>query len=131
MPTYEYRCTCERRKLIVCSSEDPTKTLYDNGQMTCEVCSSTFLRVFSFRAAPVMHSHWNDSVGEEVSSMAGFKDALKRKSDEATERTGIPHDFQPIDWHDPAVAPKSDAGMQSTHDRAVATGQREPSKKIL
>jgi len=131
MPTYEYRCNCTRRREIVCSADDPTKALYDAGRMTCETCAETYTRVFSFRAASVMHSHFNDSVGEEVSSMAGFKDALKRKSDAVTARTGIPHDFQPIDWHDPAVAPKSDAGMKETHDRAVATGRVEPSKKIL
>lgn len=58
----------------------------------------------SVNFAPVMHSHFNHSVGKPISDMKQFTDALKRKSDEATERTGIPHNFVPAD-HDSLRAP--------------------------
>ena len=53
------------------------------------------------------------------------REAAKVASAEATERTGILHDFQPVDLRDPSVAPDSDDGLQSQHDRAVAEGRKE------
>ena len=54
-----------------------------------------------------MGEHWNQAVGEYVSNRQEFHDALKRKSDEVSERLGIEHDFQPMtpsELRDPTAA---------------------------
>jgi hypothetical protein len=49
----------------------------------------------------------------------------------ATDYTGIPHDFQPIDLNDPAVAPASDSAVRERHDREVREGRVESKGKFV
>lgn len=60
-------------------------------------CPLGLRRKYTVSFAPVMQSHFNSTVGKPISDMNQFRDELKRSSDAATERTGIVHDFQPID----------------------------------
>lgn len=130
MPTYEYRCPNGHHHDVTCAYDDPTKALYDSGQMACE-CGGPFKRKFSLKFPRMMHEHFNDSVGQVISSDRQFRDALKKASDEQFRRTGFPADFQPVDLMDPAVAPKNDDGMKETHDAKVRAGIVEPTKKFM
>ena len=47
-----------------------------------------------------MPDHYNVSAGQHVSGQRELEEVFKRKSDEVTERTGIPHNFKPIDLRD-------------------------------
>lgn len=103
MTLYEYRCQdCGHRVLSdECADE------------ICTVCcGARGQRIWSFSNATIMHEHMNTTLGEPVSSMRQFKDGLKRKSEEATARTGIPHNFQPIDPTDKKALGVTDEGIK-------------------
>jgi hypothetical protein len=69
---------------------------------------SPLKRVYSVQFAPVMQSHLNPSTGSIISDPKQFSRELARKSELATERTGIPHNYQPCSLTDPHVDPGSD-----------------------
>ena len=73
-----------------------------------------------------MMSHYNATVGKEVSDMRGFKDDLKRKSEEATLRTGIEHNYEPIDYQEvrPVVEKTDMVGLEDTNRARVKAGHR-------
>ena len=87
MAEYQYRCNrCQR--------------LFASGQradaMTCPDCYGHAPRKFSFNVAVSMKEHWNTAVGQYVSNRREFEDGLKRKSEEASTRLGIDHEFVPL-----------------------------------
>jgi hypothetical protein len=131
MPAYEFRCQNCGVRLIryIDLAGDDERTAWNRGTQPCPDCSHGHMkRVWGFRQAPMMHEHWNASVGKPISSMKQFKDELRRASDEKTERTGIVHDFVPVD---PKEMSAGDAGKREQYDRAVLDGRIEASKKIL
>src|SRR4051812_21564319 len=46
---------------------------------------------------PTFVPHFNHTVGEHVSSSRDFDNALKRKSEEQSERTGMDHSYARLD----------------------------------
>lgn len=90
----------------------------------CPECRGGLRRRFGFRLAAGFEEHRNPSTGRWTTSDRQFRDDLRRASDEASAATGIDHNFQPADLRDPAVAPRSDDGLRSQHDRAVAEGRK-------
>jgi hypothetical protein len=82
-------------------------------------------RVYSFRPGKVTHEHFNHTVGKVISDPKQFKSELARKSAEMTERTGIPHNYVPVDLNDKESLRVSEEGMDSTLRRQTETGQRE------
>lgn len=118
MPLYEFRCRICRNEYLSTDREPPT--------VHCGRCSNNdWKRVWSVQIAPVMQAHWNQTVGGEVSDMKKFKHELAKKSAEMTERTGVPHDYQPVDPRDRDSMRVTDEGLDSTYDRKVKTGQLE------
>lgn len=59
-------------------------------------CGSPIKRVFSFQFARPMPEHFNLAAGQFVRTERELNDVYKKKSDEVSERLGIPHDFQPV-----------------------------------
>jgi putative FmdB family regulatory protein len=88
MPYYEYRCTSCGRKFVTTDRADSTR---------CSYCTGTATRRFSFSITPGFKEHWNQAVGQYVSNTTQFTDSLKRQSDEMSVRTGMLHDYEPID----------------------------------
>lgn len=78
----------------------------------------------SVQIAPVMQAHWNASTGTIVSSPKQFERELKRSSEEATERTGIPHNYVPVDVSDTTALGVTDEGLDATYDAAHDGAQR-------
>ena len=67
----------------------------------CHHCGQPARRIWSFRLqSSPDQEHFNYSAGRWVSNKRELTDHAKRKSEEATLRTGILHDFQPIDHAD-------------------------------
>jgi len=100
MPVYEFRCpNCGAAVTRHWSIHDDTdRDLYNSGAVACTECSHGHLRRrFTFAPAPVMHEHWNHSVGKPVSSMRQFKDDLARASERQSEVTGMEHRYVPVD----------------------------------
>lgn len=106
MPYYTYECPehdCfdvqfpfgEAPETVKCSVEEEYATGNDKELLPCGLDAK---RIFSgVNMAQVMQSHYNESTGTVVSSKRQHSDDLKRRSEEATLRTGIEHNFVPMD----------------------------------
>lgn len=119
MILYTYRCRdCGATRDI---SDNP------NGVFPCSGCEDGIMRrVFSFNVQPAMQEHFNPSVGTVVSSKRQHADLLKRQSEAATIRTGIPHNYVPVDPADSrAVFGVTDEGLDATRAREVEDGKRD------
>jgi hypothetical protein len=62
-----------------------------------------------------MPEHFNASVGHYVSNSREFADQLKIKSEEASLRTGMDHNFQPVDVTEAKALGVTDEGLEQTH----------------
>ena len=119
MPMYEFRCLTCGNPVV---SDDRV-----NGPDACHPsCGATegFKRVYSFQMAPVMHSHLNSTTGTVISDRRGFKDALARKSDEMTERTGMPHNYVEVAPGDTTGV--TDEGLKESFDKRKARREIDP-----
>lgn len=108
---YSYFCT-------VCGNEDIDETFSyvgDIGPHPCSVCGSIMRRGFSFSFRRSMQEHFNTSTGTYVSTRRDFEDDLKRKSEEASHRTGMDHNFVPVDMNDMKALGVTDEGLEETH----------------
>lgn len=75
-----------------------------------------------------MPAHWNHSVGAFVRNEADFGDALKRKGDEMSERTGTDHRYTTADLDNCGA---TDDGLEVTHRAARDSGRVEPKRRIF
>ncbi len=92
MPQYSFRCIACGNSFTVTSREHIPP---------CPTCgASSPKRNWSFNTGRSFPEHFNHSVGEYVNSKREFYDGLKRQSEIASIRTGVTHDFQPIDPSD-------------------------------
>lgn len=142
MPTYTFRCnvcsdefdthmTFEEYTRFKFSSMSPRECMAMDEDDNSINCIGIYERVIS---SPSFHrgfqSGYNPSVGQFVSNSGEFQSSLSRASDEATARTGIPHNFQPIDPRDPVAAGVTEDGMDATYAAQTKSGERE-AKKFL
>jgi hypothetical protein len=83
-------------------------------------CGAHPTRVWSFNHSRAFPEHFNNSVGEFVSNKHQFYDGLKRQSEVQSARTGIEHDFQPVDptdMRDASAHGVTDEGLDDTNRR--------------
>jgi hypothetical protein len=79
-----------------------------------------------------MAPHWNNAVGGYVRNLREFDDALKRKSDEMSERLGKEHRFRRVDWADAAAAGGvTEDGLDATRKAQRDTGKDEPTRRLF
>lgn len=94
---------------------------------TCPACGDgQWKRDYSGIAlARPMMAHWNQTTGSEISDMKGFRDALKRRSEEATLKSGIEHNYEPIDYADfkPVIEQSDAKGLEDTNRVRYAKGE--------
>lgn len=117
MPIYEFESPCG----AFLSTSRPMNE--DTLHKTCECCGLEARRVFSDFAFHRFTPHYSPAVGKPVSSQKEFREDLKRASEEATLRTGMPHDFQPIDIRD--HPPKNMEALEVTHRKHRELGWTE------
>lgn len=90
------------------------------------VGNTVMRRIFSFSKPPAFEEHFNLTTGTVTSSARAHANELKRMSEEASARTGMPHNFVPVH---PSEAREAygitDEGLDSTYRKEVETGQRE------
>lgn len=127
MPVYEYRC----RK---CGNQVST-TEHLEGEQLCSQCGHRLGRVFSFgiQRTTTINSHFNHSLGRVISSERHLRDELARASEAATERTGVNHNYQPLDYRDPSTRETlgiTDEGLKESHDVRVLQGKLDPTPKL-
>lgn len=122
MPIYEYRCPdCDNYSELSLTIDE-----YSGIEMVECNCGSAMVRIFSFSVKPIMVEHMNRTTGQLVSSEKQFADQLKRQSEEASIRTGIEHNFVPVDTQDKATLGVTDAGLRETYDRRKKLGMAIP-----
>lgn len=115
MPIYEFKCpTCGARYHFMDR---------DHLDDRCVNCNTHLKRVFSFAIRPTMPDHFNNSTNTYVRNESHFRDELKRLSEEATEYTGIEHDYKPVDWRDKETIGVTEEGLDDTYDRAKEDGR--------
>jgi len=111
MAEYQYRCQGCRRLFASGERADIT---------TCPDCQGPAVRKFGFYVSTGVKEHFNNAVGEYVSNSHQMSEALKRKSEEMSVRTGIDHDYQyvePADMADPSAHGASPDVLEETRRR--------------
>lgn len=109
MPLYEYMCQSCRHYF---------DSLERGDSQPCPECGHRAMRRFSFSYKPDIPEHVSPTTGRVVKNSRDFKDQLKAMSDEATERTGIPHNFVPTDPTDMKANGVTEEGLKETYDAA-------------
>lgn len=87
-------------------------------------CGSPIKRVYSFQFAKPMPEHFNLAAGAYVRSERELNDVYKRKSEEVSERLGIPHDFQPVSQTEKQALGVNAAGLEETVKQRTKTNMQ-------
>jgi len=120
VPNYEYRCPwCEGESVYYHTFED-----YDHPEY-CPHDGVLLDKVLGAYFKTPMQGGYSPSTGSYVSSERDLADQLKVASEAASNRTGISHNFVPIDMRDRAQTGQTDDGLDATIRREVAEGKRE------
>lgn len=127
--TYEYRCK-------QCGNVTENPHYMDIGQtldLPCPVCSGRQVRIFSharIKSSRDIPTHFNESLGRPISSQREFVSELHRKSDEMSERLGMDHKYEPLDWRDREAFGVTDEGTdEKLHEIAKRRGKE--GKRII
>lgn len=103
---YEYKC----RKCGHIMVETQTGL-----NVNCPLCEGSMGRKYSVHTTASFQPHYNIALGRWVNTHNEFRDGLQAKSDEMSARTGIDHNYVPIDMADSAAFGATDEGMESFH----------------
>lgn len=119
MQQYEYRCP-ECRNTIL----SPHRA--DRSVAWCRKCTEyrEHRRVFGIYVARGMVEHYNQSIGAYVTSERQFRDELKRGAELETLRTGIEHNYEPVDMSDTKSLGVTAEGLEATNRVRVAEGKK-------
>jgi hypothetical protein len=102
-------------------SDDPIFRL-----IPCPFCYEMGIKKsYSISVKASMPEHFNMATGKVESSERSIREEFKRKSAEATERTGIEHNFQPVDLRDKEALGVTDDGLDATYRRLRDEGKTE------
>lgn len=91
MPRYDFVCD-------MCGKQvEKTFGLNDSHTVECHGLMRKLMpKSFGFHRT----GFYSPGLGKEITSQRAYKNDLKQKSEEMTERTGMVHDFQPVDLND-------------------------------
>ena len=113
MPMYEYRCgSCGSVFLDRCQ-----------GSTRECACGAVAKRVWGFRVTNYVRGWVDPLSGIEFSDQKKAEHEMRKRSEEATERTGIPHSFTFADWRDVKTLKVTDEGLDATYDHRVRSGK--------
>lgn len=121
---YEYKCPTHPTVHKDSDVRADRVTLY------CDFCQdfTTFHRVFRVAVKPSMQPHFNRSVGQPISNMTQFRDALKRRGEEMAEDKvftmndgtpikvrGVETNYQPLEWGDHQAFGATNEGIHESN----------------
>jgi DNA-directed RNA polymerase subunit RPC12/RpoP len=92
-PSFEYQC----------DSCGTILSLQRGDRISCPNCGLTAKRRFSFNRQSMFQDHYNNAVGRYVTNDRQFRDELKKGAEAATQRTGLEHNYEPVDVGDRAA----------------------------
>jgi hypothetical protein len=129
MTIYEYRCDrCGDDYMLNVAWDSPVKQQWDDGvfvhfdsplfnQESFDPCGGTYKRKFGFRISRYSVTEHAGTADERTfTTESSYARYLKSQSQHATDRTGIPHDFVPVDLMDESVRP-------ADHERILREAQ--------
>lgn len=116
MAMYEYKCQFCRKMFTSVARAD---------RVPCPICLRDAKRRFSFAVQPSFQDGYTPTVGGYVSSERDLREQLKRKSDEATERNGIPHSYVPIDLRDMDACGVTPEGIAENQEMRIKEQERK------
>lgn len=108
MPEYQYKCV---------SCKVTFTTLSRTDIPPCPVCGHESTRDYVFQFKPDTPEHFNHSIGQYVTNERELRDAIKRQSDEASERNGIEANMEFMtraDMADPSAHGVTDEGLEQS-----------------
>ena len=123
MPIYDFRCP-----------NHGDFELYQPITMTTRVVPCPTCHHFARKviAPPAIHAampeHFNASLGTYVRNRHDYADGLAEASEKASQRAGRDISYGPVDLRDREALGVTDEGLDATHRREVATGQRDVTK---
>lgn len=128
MPLHAYRC-----RSCGAGREDYTPISVSPPEDFPCSCGRRQQRVFH---PPVVFKgfepHFNASVGRYVSSEREFRAELSRASEAMSQRTGMDHNYVPLEGPDAReAAGVTDEGLDETHRRHRELGWTEPKTKVV
>lgn len=112
---YAYRCRS-------CGHSQDSRLRADTLGPCSSCAAGEMRRVWAVNVGPVMHEHFNQTVGKPISSMRQFEAELRRVSDERTAATGIEHRYAPVDPTDRKALGVTSEGLEATNRARVAAG---------
>ena len=141
VPSYTYRCdTCDNEvdvRLTFAEHDAFNSSIihevFDSdpqGFTTVGICPGVYQQVLSFSYRPSLREHYNPTVGQHISTSAQFRSELTRASDIQSERTGIAHNYQPVDIDDPQSLGVTGEGLDATYAEETRSGRREAKKYL-
>jgi len=123
MAVYEFKCDGCGRFFSWEASIDAYELIRDQPVRDIE-CSENgvFRRTYTgFSFTMPLADGFSPATGTYVSGNRNLKEQFKIASEQATERTGIPHNFQPVDMRDTETLGITEEGLaddnRTRHDR--------------
>lgn len=89
----------------------------------CPVCEGPSCKLYSFSTTRPLNINPHLTGDPNVTSMRQLKESFHIASLEAEERTGLKHDFQPVDLRDKDALGVTDEGLEPTYRRLHDEGR--------
>lgn len=93
----------------------------------CEMCDEVGMHKRVWHAPyikPMMHEHFNHSVGRSISDMRQYKEVLKRTSDEHAQALGLDVNYQPVDMGDAQSVKATGEGIYESNKLRDKRGEQ-------
>ena len=135
MPQYTYKCDeCNEYDSIHYSISQYEQLNSDGLAVFCSNLHPMHRTYESFPFVMPMSDGFNPTVGKYVSGKRQFEEELKIASAQATERTGIEHNFKPVDLRDTKALGITEEGLAEAnkvrHDRGDPPLVKSPNLDI-
>lgn len=121
---YLYRCTGENDEQLT-QHDHPVYGLRDKEAMDLRIaddwarcdCGSPIRRVYSFQHAKSMPEHYNLAAGQFVRTEKELNEVYHVKSEIASERLNLQHEFVPVSQSETSALNVTPQGLQATVER--------------
>lgn len=134
MPIYLYKCHPNGHRIEDYTDREQSSRLTNS---PCPACiDGTLKRSYSFQSARpgVMEGYVVPGLSaspEDRFTASEIDREARRVSEEYSRRMGYEVNLRQVSMNDPIVAPDSDDGLKSQHDRAIAEGRKDAERKVL
>ena len=129
MALHDFRCTDPNCTNI---DIDVYQSVHDSRPTDiCSLCGAESIKILAFPAIkPSLPAHFNAATNTYVENEAHLKSVMRQQSDALTERTGVVHDFQPVDRRDKEALGVTEEGLDKTYDARVKAGLTEAKRYV-